>query len=85
MDTLHAHMYICTNNLESLPALCMQLTLHLYPQAAPSPVGSDLQGIDQEARSMALRTWLLCLLLLGLVLSGASSRAHQHSMETRSE
>jgi hypothetical protein len=34
---------------------------------------------------MAPRTWLLCLLLLGLVLPGASSRAHQHSMETRSE
>ncbi|XP_021031485.1 prolactin-releasing peptide [Mus caroli] len=32
---------------------------------------------------MAPRTWLLCLLLLGLVLPGASSRAHQHSMETR--
>ncbi|XP_052047974.1 prolactin-releasing peptide [Apodemus sylvaticus] len=32
---------------------------------------------------MALRTWLLCWLLLGLVLPGASSRAHQHSMETR--
>ncbi|EDL92056.1 prolactin releasing hormone, isoform CRA_b [Rattus norvegicus] len=34
---------------------------------------------------MALKTWLLCLLLLSLVLPGASSRAHQHSMETRSE
>ncbi|XP_032755508.1 prolactin-releasing peptide [Rattus rattus] len=32
---------------------------------------------------MALKTWLLCLLLLSLVLPGASSRAHQHSMETR--
>ncbi|KAL1770545.1 prolactin-releasing peptide [Sigmodon hispidus] len=31
----------------------------------------------------SLRTWLLCLLLLALVLLGASSRAHQHSMETR--
>ncbi|XP_038194303.1 prolactin-releasing peptide [Arvicola amphibius] len=31
----------------------------------------------------ALRTWLLCLLLLALVLPGAPSRAHQHSMETR--
>ncbi|XP_017651216.1 prolactin-releasing peptide [Nannospalax galili] len=32
----------------------------------------------------ALRAWLLCLLLLlGLVLPGAASRAHQHSMETR--
>uniref|UniRef100_A0A8C8UAM2 Prolactin releasing hormone n=1 Tax=Peromyscus maniculatus bairdii TaxID=230844 RepID=A0A8C8UAM2_PERMB len=30
-----------------------------------------------------LRAWLLCLLLLALVLPGASSRAHQHSMETR--
>lgn len=27
----------------------------------------------------------LCLLLLGLVLQGAASRAPQHSMETRSE
>ncbi|XP_051009692.1 prolactin-releasing peptide [Acomys russatus] len=32
---------------------------------------------------MAVRAWLLCLLLLALVLPGASSRAHQHSMETR--
>ncbi|XP_042558272.1 prolactin-releasing peptide [Dipodomys spectabilis] len=31
----------------------------------------------------APRAWLLCLLLLGLVLLGAASRAHQHSMETR--
>lgn len=29
--------------------------------------------------------WLLCLLLLGLALQGAASRAHQHSMEIRSE
>ncbi|EPY86126.1 prolactin-releasing peptide [Camelus ferus] len=29
----------------------------------------------------ALRAWLLCLLLLGLALRGAASRAHQHSME----
>nr|XP_019596440.1 PREDICTED: prolactin-releasing peptide [Rhinolophus sinicus] len=27
-----------------------------------------------------LRTWVLCLLLLGLALRGAASRAHQHSM-----
>lgn len=33
----------------------------------------------------SLRAWLLCLLLLALVLPGASSRAHQHSMETRSK
>ncbi|XP_021513102.1 prolactin-releasing peptide [Meriones unguiculatus] len=32
---------------------------------------------------MELRVWLLCLLLLGSVLPGASSQAHQHSMETR--
>ncbi|XP_055473011.1 prolactin-releasing peptide [Psammomys obesus] len=32
---------------------------------------------------MELRVWLLCLLLLGSVLPGACSRAHQHSMETR--
>ncbi|XP_006209204.2 prolactin-releasing peptide [Vicugna pacos] len=31
----------------------------------------------------ALRAWLLCLLLLGLALRGAASRAHQHSMEIR--
>lgn len=31
------------------------------------------------------RAWLLCLLLLGLALRGAASRAHQRSMETRSE
>ena len=29
--------------------------------------------------------WLFCLLLLGLALQGAASRAHQHSMEIRSE
>lgn len=33
----------------------------------------------------AAGTWLLCLLLLGLALRGAASRAHQHSMEIRSE
>ncbi|XP_051046650.1 prolactin-releasing peptide isoform X1 [Phodopus roborovskii] len=32
----------------------------------------------------SLRAWLVCLLLLASVLPGASSRAHQHSMETRS-
>ncbi|CAH6791920.1 prolactin-releasing peptide isoform X2 [Phodopus roborovskii] len=31
----------------------------------------------------SLRAWLVCLLLLASVLPGASSRAHQHSMETR--
>ncbi|NP_001420519.1 prolactin-releasing peptide [Equus asinus] len=31
----------------------------------------------------ATRAWLLCLLLLGLALQGAASRAHQHSMEIR--
>ncbi|KAL2775340.1 prolactin-releasing peptide precursor [Daubentonia madagascariensis] len=31
----------------------------------------------------APRAWLLCLLLLGLALQAAASRAHQHSMETR--
>ncbi|KAM5228679.1 prolactin-releasing peptide [Ctenodactylus gundi] len=31
----------------------------------------------------ALQAWLLCLLLVGLVLQGAASRAHQHSMEIR--
>ncbi|KAF4022051.1 PRLH [Cervus elaphus hippelaphus] len=31
----------------------------------------------------AAGTWLLCLLLLGLALRGAASRAHQHSMEIR--
>ncbi|XP_069321780.1 prolactin-releasing peptide [Eulemur rufifrons] len=31
----------------------------------------------------APRVWLLCLLLLGLALQAAASRAHQHSMETR--
>lgn len=31
------------------------------------------------------RAWLLCLLLLGLALRGAASRAHHRSMETRSE
>lgn len=30
-------------------------------------------------------TWLLGLLLLGLALRGAANRAHQHSMEIRSE
>ncbi|XP_019483893.1 PREDICTED: prolactin-releasing peptide [Hipposideros armiger] len=30
-----------------------------------------------------LRAWLLCLLLLGMALRGAASRAHQHSMEIR--
>ncbi|KAM5327093.1 prolactin-releasing peptide [Glossophaga mutica] len=30
-----------------------------------------------------LRAWLLCLLLLGLALRGAASRAHQHSKEIR--
>ncbi|XP_015999678.2 prolactin-releasing peptide [Rousettus aegyptiacus] len=29
------------------------------------------------------RAWLLCLLLLGLALRGAASRAHHRSMETR--
>ena len=33
----------------------------------------------------AVGAWLLCLLLLGLALQGAASRAHQHSMEIRSE
>lgn len=32
-----------------------------------------------------LQAWLLCLLLLGLALRGATCPAHQHSMETRSE
>lgn len=31
------------------------------------------------------RAWLLCLLLLGLALRGAASRARQRSMEIRSE
>ncbi|XP_061268717.1 prolactin-releasing peptide [Bos javanicus] len=31
----------------------------------------------------AVGAWLLCLLLLGLALQGAASRAHQHSMEIR--
>uniref|UniRef100_A0A8C8ZK51 Prolactin releasing hormone n=1 Tax=Prolemur simus TaxID=1328070 RepID=A0A8C8ZK51_PROSS len=31
----------------------------------------------------APRAWLLCLLLLGLALQVAASRAHQHPMETR--
>lgn len=79
------HMCVCTHNLGS--QLCADnLLLHLDPQAIPSPVRSRLQGIIEGARSMAtLRAWLLCLLLLALVLPGASSRAHQHSMETRSK
>ncbi|XP_077874423.1 prolactin-releasing peptide [Ictidomys tridecemlineatus] len=52
--------------------------------AVPSWCGIPRRGLVQEARGMkSLSGCFLCLLLLGLVLQGAASRAPQHSMEIR--
>ncbi|XP_016059076.1 PREDICTED: prolactin-releasing peptide [Miniopterus natalensis] len=49
------------------------------PGGIPPPAGPW-----RGARGLkVLQAWLLCLLLLGLALRGAASRAHQRSMETR--
>ncbi|XP_045701608.1 prolactin-releasing peptide [Phyllostomus hastatus] len=49
------------------------------PCGTPPPAGPRRGHRGAEL----LQAWLLCLLLLGLALQGAASRAHQHSMETR--
>lgn len=75
------------SSVHTCPPVCLTWLLPSTPGCAlPAvwePPGAGPRG---RARGMKdLRTWVLCLLLLGLALRGAASRAHQHSMGMHSE
>lgn len=96
---IHVCTHVCTllytpgsrmqppSSVHTCSPVCLTWLLPSNPGCAlPAvwePPGAGPRGRTRGMKD--LRAWVLCLLLLGLALRGAASRAHQHSMGMHSE